>query len=259
MYIFSFLPKLTVYLVLSNMLLFGYQVYGQDVDYKYWCKTKAEKRNPSKSFKVPVLLISAGIIAFTDNDILSSEEIKDEREYKLKNFHSPIDDYLQFSPIAATYLLHLFDKAGESNFANSSIKLIKAEILMVAIVHSLKKTTQMVRPDGSALNSFPSGHTAQAFVAATFLHKEFGHKNRLYSLAAYTIASSVGIMRVLNDKHWASDVLVGAGLGILCTNLMYLKKKPQKYHHKRKNPVKELIVSPGFARKQVNLTLTMKL
>ena len=50
---------------------------------------------------------------------------------------------------------------------------------MSAVVYTLKNTTDVPRPDNSTYNSFPSGHTAQAFVAATFLHKEYGHKKYL--------------------------------------------------------------------------------
>jgi membrane-associated phospholipid phosphatase len=86
----------------------------------------------------------------------------------------------------------------------------------------LKHTTQVKRPSGTNEQSFPSGHTAQAFAAATFMHKELGHHNIWISIGAYAMASSVGVLRVLNDKHWSSDVLTGAGIGILSTNLVYL-------------------------------------
>ncbi len=253
------LPKLIVFLAMSIIILIGGRVYSQDKDYQQLLRAKKEKKKSFKPFKLPTLIIGAGIVAFTDNDILSSEEIRDEREYRLKNFHNTLDDYLQFTPIAATYLLGLLNQNSEFKFGRSTQKLIKAEVLMLTTVHILKKTTKIRRPDGSAINSFPSGHTAQAFLAATFLHKEYGHLSRWYSIGGYTVASAVGIMRILNDKHWASDVLVGAGIGILSTNLMYLKNKNSNKKGIKKTHIKEWIVMPGYARKQFNMTLTMKI
>jgi membrane-associated phospholipid phosphatase len=52
--------------------------------------------------------------------------------------------------------------------------------------------------------------------------KEYGDKNIWYSIGPYTVATGVGAMRVMNNRHWVSDVLVGAGIGILSTNLAYL-------------------------------------
>jgi membrane-associated phospholipid phosphatase len=99
----------------------------------------------------------------------------------------------------------------------------------------VKALTGVLRPDGTTKDAFPSGHTAQVFMAATFLHKEFGRDHPLYSVLAYATATGVGVLRILNDRHWLSDVLVGAGVGILSTNLVYLThqdkwgKHPTKY------------------------------
>jgi membrane-associated phospholipid phosphatase len=64
-------------------------------------------------------------------------------------------------------------------------------------------------------NSFPSGHTTVAFAAATVFAMEY--KNRpLIPIVAYSAASLVGLSRITENKHWATDVLVGAALGYLC-------------------------------------------
>lgn len=60
-------------------------------------------------------------------------------------------------------------------------------------------------------------------MAATILHKEYGvTRSPWYSVGGYAIASGVGLMRVLNNRHWISDVMVGAGVGIISTELGYL-------------------------------------
>jgi hypothetical protein len=93
---------------------------------------------------------------------------------------------------------------------------------MAALVNSIKYTTKEIRPDGSTANSWPSGHTATAFAGATILHKEYGTTiSPWYSVMGYGVATATGVMRVLNNRHWISDVLSGAGIGILSTELGY--------------------------------------
>ncbi len=173
-----------------------------------------------KSLIVPAALISAGLLVkggYYDLNI----SIRNDRNEDLPYFRTHVDDYLQYAPIVAVYGLNLVGIKGKNNYGNSIALLIKSEILMEAIVYPMKKYTHVMRPDSSSSNSFPSGHTAQAFVAATFLHKEFGKKSIWYSIGAYTCATAVGTLRVLNNRHWLSDVLVGASIGIASTNIVY--------------------------------------
>src|SRR5690606_20882666 len=100
--------------------------------------------------------------------------------------------------------------------------------IMVALVYPLKHITNMERPNGGRL-SFPSGHTAEAFVAASIIHKEYKHKSPWPGIAAYTVATSVGFFRMLNNAHWQADVLAGAGIGILSVHLAYLTHR-HRYH-----------------------------
>lgn len=179
---------------------------------------------------IPSMLLGASLICFTHNTILDDLEYRKARNKWLSDFRIHADDYLQFAPIAAVYSLSLFGVECKNNIANQSYILLKAQIITELLVQPLKYITRVQRPDSSDYRSFPSGHTAEAFMAATFLHKEFGSKSIYYSIAAYTVASSVGLLRIANNRHWASDVLAGAALGILATNLAYkifpLKSSP---------------------------------
>ena len=107
---------------------------------------------------------------------------------------------------------------------------------------TLKKITAVPRPDTGRPTSFPAGHTAQAFAAATFMTKEYGHKSIWYSIGAYTVATGIGAMRVLNNRHWISDVLVGAGVGIFSTNIAYLTHQ-YKWGKKRKTGQTQVLPS----------------
>ena len=207
--------KILVVLLLGAFLL-NYDLNAQDST----ASTSIQKRKFYKSLIAPTALISTGLL-IKDRDDGLNITIRDSRNEALPDFHTNVDDYLQFVPIAVVYSLNVAGVKGENNFGNSTALLIKSELLMEAIVYPMKKYTHVLRPDSSSFNSFPSGHTAQAFVAATFLHKEFGKKSIWYSIGAYTCATAVGTIRMLNNRHWLSDVLVGAGIGIASTNIVY--------------------------------------
>ena len=68
--------------------------------------------------------------------------------------------------------------------------------------------------------SFPSGHTAHAFALATVLSRRFGSSHRWVPYMTYGLASTTAVSRVLERKHWATDVLAGAAVGILAGRLV---------------------------------------
>ena len=78
-----------------------------------------------------------------------------------------------------------------------------------------KKTTAGIKPDGAQYSSFPSGHAAAAFSIAT-VYAEMYRNQRWVPLLAYTSASLIGLSRIMENRHWASDVLVSSALGYLC-------------------------------------------
>lgn len=188
----------------------------------------------TKAVKMPILLTAVSLYTITDNENFSRDEVKEERDEWTPNFHHKADNYLQFAPIAAVYGLNIVGIRGKNDFRNRTAILLKTELLVAAITFPLKKITAVSRPDTGTRNSFPSGHTAQAFAAATFMSKEYGSQSIWYSVGAYTMATCVGAMRILNDRHWVSDVFAGAAVGILSTNLVYLThrhKNDKQNHH----------------------------
>lgn len=170
---------------------------------------------------IPVGLIVSGL-AMNDNGKESvKNELVEERNEHLPRFRTKADDYLQFSPIAIAYGLDAFGIPSRTDFANRTAILVKGELLMTGVVTLLKSTTHQLRPDGSKYNSLPSGHTASAFAAATFLSEEYKHRFKWMPYASYGIASGVGLLRMANNKHYISDVLIGAGIGILSMKVSY--------------------------------------
>jgi len=193
--------------------------------------------NFAKTTLVPGTLIMAGILANNNSKEALKYELAEERNEHLIHFTTRIDNFLQYSPIAVAYGLDAAGIRSKTDIANRTVILLKGELLMTVTVTLLKNLTHQLRPDGSSYLSFPSGHTAQAFAAATFLSEEYKDRFHWMPYAAYGIASGVGMLRMANNRHYISDVLVGAGIGILSMKLAYWT------HHykwsKRKTPVQQ--------------------
>lgn len=187
-----------------------------------------------KSTYVPLSLMAAGILANRNSAESIKNELAEERNEHLGHFNTRIDNYLQFSPIVIAYGLDAFGVRSKNDIANRTAILIKGELMVGALTGLLKNTTHQLRPDGSTYNSFPSGHTAQAFAAATFLSEEYKDRFRWMPYAAYSVATGVGMMRMANNRHYVSDVLVGAGLGILSMKVSYWTHQ-YRWGHKEKH------------------------
>lgn len=239
--------------------LVTYSATAQSADSLKLPQHKPTSADWRKAVAIPSLLITTGVWGTMDNDVFDKYEIAEERNEWVPKFRTHVDDYLQYAPIAAVYGLNALGIKGEHDFANRTALLIKSELFMMAMVIPLKELTNVPRPDTGAPNSFPSGHTAQAFAAATFLHKEYGKDHPMYSVLAYTTATGIGVLRVMNNRHWASDVLVGAGIGILATNLAYLTHQNKWGSNKNKNNKVEFMVMPVYNRGSIGAGMSLLL
>ncbi len=140
----------------------------------------------------------------------------------LTDFKTGIDDYTQFFGPAMVVGLKLGGYEGRSDWPRLLASAGMSYAIMAGFVNGIKYTAKEMRPDGSTANSWPSGHTATSFVGATLLHKEYGlTRSPWWSVAGYGVATATGVMRVLNNRHWISDVMSGAGIGIMSTELGY--------------------------------------
>ncbi|MDO5760726.1 MAG: phosphatase PAP2 family protein [Bacteroidota bacterium] len=164
------------------------------------------------------------------------------RDIHYPNFHTSIDNYTQYFPLALTFGLKLSGVESKSSWK----RLLAATFFVMLIdngtVKIMKTLIHAKRPDFTGNNSFPSGHTAQAFMSAHMFVKEYAMDNYFYSTLAYLMATFTGTMRVMNNRHWMSDVLAGASIGLFSTELAYFcsdllfKYKEEKYDFKGRNP-----------------------
>ena len=167
---------------------------------------------------LPVTFISAGLII---NNSHFEKDIKiNLRNIVGNNFEFPIDDYIQYAPIAQMYIANMFKIKAKNHWFDQTKYLLISNLLTSGITHGIKHITNKTRPNGSPY-SFPSGHTTFAFTNATVLFNEFHETAPILGYSGYLFSTTTGVFRMLNNKHWLSDVLVGAGIGIAVTNLVY--------------------------------------
>lgn len=202
---------------------------------------------------VGIPLFVAGIIAKSEKVSFrqNTQDQEHARTRLLTNFHSEIDNYSQFAPAIVAAGLNFAGVHGRSDTWRFLASSAMSYAIMAGIVNPIKYTAKEMRPDGSTRNSWPSGHTATAFVSATILHKEYGlTRSPWYSVAGYAVATATGVMRVLNNRHWVSDVLSGAGIGIFSTELAYgLSDIIFKGSHLKRNDLSStasIIENPSF-------------
>ena len=182
----------------------------------------------SKGFRaviVPAILIGYGASTINDHGIYSSYDAKKDIRNTFGNYRNHIDDYLQFAPYFEIGGVLLAGIESRDDRINLGLIVLKSELIMLSSVYVVKTLSAVQRPDSSNRLSFPSGHTAQAFLAASIVHTEFRDKSQWYGVGAYTIATGVAAFRMINNKHWQSDVIAGAGFGILSAHLAYLSHR----------------------------------
>ena len=92
------------------------------------------------------------------------------------------------------------------------IELLRSYTTTMALTYLFKYTIKERRPNSQNRDSFPSGHTASAFSAATFVHKRYGWK---YATIPYFFAIYTGYSRIYANRHYPRDVYAGAAIGIL--------------------------------------------
>jgi hypothetical protein len=124
-------------------------------------------------------------------------------------------------PLAANWAL----KSAGIKSRSKTERMLTANAMALAISfgtsEALKHTIREGRPDMSNLNSFPSGHTSFAFVSATILSREYGYISPWVTIGGYTTAASTELLRIHHNKHWMNDLYMGAGIGVMSTNLAY--------------------------------------
>jgi hypothetical protein len=165
-----------------------------------------------KQFIAPVALITTGALLL--NTALNKDLQSNANRFFGADFQTSADNFIQFAPVAQIYLGKTFGFQPKNDFQHQTINIIVANVIMGTVVFATKNISNQERPDHSDNLSFPSGHTALAFTNAALLYYEYKDSNLWYASSGFLFATATGVLRIANNKHYTSDVLAGAGIGL---------------------------------------------
>ncbi|WKK77751.2 phosphatase PAP2 family protein [Marivirga salinae] len=186
-----------------------------------------------RSSILPLTIITAGVTA---NKSQFEKDLRYDIRAKVGNdFQFKIDDYFQYAPILEIYLADALHIEAKNHWFDQTKYLLISNVISTAITQGLKRITLKTRPDNSTNDSFPSGHTTFSFTNASVLMHEFRDSAPILAYSGYFFSTTTGAFRMINDRHWISDVLFGAGIGIMATELVYYLEPLKNFNPFKKN------------------------
>lgn len=192
--------------ILLALLMLTLNIHAQDSIKKYPDKLTY------KSFIIPVSLITIGAILKSPSTQTSIQETA--RTTFGADFQTEADNYLQFLPAAQALTGNFLGFESKHGLKQIATNLLISNVMVGGVTYIAKTAVHDLRPDGSSYNAFPSGHTATAFNNATLLFLEYKDSNICYASSGFLFATTTGVLRMANNRHWSGDVVAGAGIGI---------------------------------------------
>jgi membrane-associated phospholipid phosphatase len=165
-----------------------------------------------KPFIVPAVFITSGALLLHSR--LNTDLQDNSRKLFGENFYTPIDNITPLIPIVQIYTGKYLGFTPKNNFKHQTVDIVVANTITAVIIQVSKNLIKEQRPDASNNLSFPSGHSGIAFTNAALLFQEYKDSNIWYASSGFLFATATGILRIANNKHYASDVLTGAGIGL---------------------------------------------
>lgn len=160
---------------------------------------------------VPTVLVTSGALLLNTQ---ANKNIQNNIRNKFgTSFHTSIDNFFAVAPVVSIYSGKYLGIKSKNDFVHQTINIAVANAITVSLVTAMKYSIKEERPDESNNLSYPSGHTAIAFTNASLLFYEFKDSNLWYASSGFLFATATGVLRIAKNKHYASDVLTGAGIG----------------------------------------------
>lgn len=200
----------------------GQSYFDRHLDGEIWAGAFREQlEHPSQALPAAEFLVATPLVMILDDDLT-----EDSVQQIFTGGNTVSGDYLAVGLGVTSIGYGVVDSLdGDGKWSDSLEIALESMIATAATTQVLKVAVGRERPNGSANDSFPSGHTSFAFSAATFLARAIDDEtegpNGELGYLFYIPAVYVGIDRVEGQKHWTSDVTFGAFLGIFLTNWIY--------------------------------------
>lgn len=126
-----------------------------------------------------------------------------------------VDTALEYTPLGMGMIMGFGGVPSEYTIRERMASRLTATLLLTALVQPTKHLVHSTRPNHEDRHSFPSGHTAAAFMGAELMRLHYGP---YWAIGGYVAATACGVLRCVNHCHWPADVIAGAGFGILAAN-----------------------------------------
>ncbi|MBC8053727.1 MAG: phosphatase PAP2 family protein [Sphingobacteriaceae bacterium] len=222
--------------------------------------TQAAHKSVRREWVPPVVMMTVGALALELNALKDiNRTVRHHVLASNPNTHNTLEDKMRHLPTASTFvLLPALGIKSKHKLLDKAIIYSIATTIGDQTAARLKTASKERRPDGSDLRSFPSGHTTTAFIAAEIMRKEYQDTSPWLVVIGYTAAATTGALRVYHNKHWLTDVIAGAGLGILSTDLAYLIHTKAKTFQSRLKQGKKLTLLPAFQSRALGIGLVYK-
>ena len=205
-------------------------IYSQDSlnSYHAVAEKKVAAQHPNPRYLKPTALIAPGAFLLYGGlkPVINAipridSTIFTRTKQNYPDFHTNADDYLTWIPSASVYVLDAFHVKTAHSFKRHLILDAGSLLITGGIGYGMRLITKNSKVYNSFGTDFPSAHTANAFRGAEILHQELKATKPWLSYSGYVVATGVGLLRIFNKDHLLSEVLAGAGLGIISTKLTY--------------------------------------
>ena len=123
------------------------------------------------------------------------------------------DTVLKWAPFGLLVAYDIYGIKAKSSAKHHIVQMIAGQILLNAVISPLKKSINRRRPNGR-YKSFPSRHTATGFLASAIIHKELSEHRPELMHTGYALSLATGWLRMYRKKHWFTDVIGGAVMGM---------------------------------------------
>jgi membrane-associated phospholipid phosphatase len=218
---------------------FCFSLFGQDIpSLKHLPDSSIKKDLQNEHYLKPgaliipgTFLVYAGLKPFVSGIQSLDDTIYSNIKINRPHFHTNAESYLMWAPSASIYLLDAFKVNTKHSFKEHLILDAGSIVIAGGVGYAMRLISRDINVYTTHDTKFPSGHTANAFRGAEILHQELKHENELLSYSGYLVATGVGVLRLYNKDHLLTEVLAGAGLGILSAKLAYWIFDKVKYHN----------------------------
>ena len=175
------------------------------------------KKVHAKNLILPVSLCLTGVLVKETSFPLY---LRDKTQNSWLRTNTSVDDYTRYVPVVEMYIADIYYRKPIGEVFQQTKNYLLARLLTSFTTSRIKDWTQVTRPDGTE-RAFPSGHTSYAFCGATALFLEYKDTDKFLAYSGFVFSTATGFMRITNNRHWISDVITGAGVGMLSTTLVW--------------------------------------